>query len=127
MFLRGPENVQAHMARQRDLLRPRFDLVERTFAEQLGDTGVASWTTPRGGYFVSLMVLPGCASRVVELAADAGIALTPAGAPFPYGKDPDDSVLRIAPTFPPLSELADAMNGLTVCVKLAAAERLLSR
>lgn len=64
---------------------------------------------------------------MVELAADAGIALTPAGAPFPYGKDPDDSVLRVAPTFPPLSELADAMNGLTVCVKLAAAERLVSR
>lgn len=127
MFLRGPEDVLAHMTQQRDLLRPKFDLVERTFTEQLGDTGVASWITPHGGYFVSLTVMPGCASRVVELAADAGIALTPAGAPFPYGKDPDDSVLRIAPTFPPLSELADAMTGLTVCVKLAAAEHLLSR
>ena len=88
---------------------------------------MASWTTPRGGYFVSLTVLPGCASRVVELAGEAGIALTPAGAPFPHGKDPEDQVLRIAPTFPPLSELADAMSALTLCVKLASVEQLLAK
>jgi DNA-binding transcriptional MocR family regulator len=126
-FLRGPEHVLAHMARHRELLAPKFDLVERTFTEQLGSTGVASWTTPDGGYFVTLTVLPGCATRVVSLAASAGIALTPAGAPFPYGKDPDDAVLRIAPTFPPLPELAEAMTGLTLCVRLASAEHLLEK
>lgn len=126
-LLHSQDGVRAHMARHRELLAPKFDLVERTLREQLGDTGVASWTTPRGGYFVSLTVLPGCASRVVELAAKAGIALTPAGAPFPYGKDPDDAVIRIAPTFPPLPELADAMNGLALCVRLVAAEHLLDQ
>ncbi len=124
-LLRSPEGVLGHMARHRELLKPKFDLVERTFSEQLGGTGVASWTSPRGGYFVSLELMPGCASRVVDLAAEAGIALTPAGAPFPYGKDPDDTVIRIAPSYPPLPELAEAMNGLTLYVKLAAAERLL--
>ena len=72
-------------------------------------------------------MLEGCASRVVELAADAGIALTAAGAPFPYGQDPDDRVIRLAPTYPPLSELADALDGLVLCIKLAAVERLLDR
>jgi DNA-binding transcriptional MocR family regulator len=119
-FLRSPEGVLSHMARHRELLAPKFELVERVLTEQL--TGVASWTTPDGGYFVSLRVTPGCATRVVELAARAGIALTPAGAPFPYGRDPEDAVIRIAPTYPPLPELADAMNGLAVCVRLATEE-----
>jgi DNA-binding transcriptional MocR family regulator len=114
------------MAQHRAVLRPKFDLVEQTLTKQLADSGVASWTTPLGGYFVSLTVRPGCASRVVELAGQAGIALTPAGAPFPYGKDPEDKVIRIAPTFPPLSELADAMSALALCVKLASVEALLA-
>ena len=126
-FLGSTQGVLDLMAKHRAVLRPKFDLVEQTLAEQLADTGVASWTTPRGGYFVTLCVRPGCASRVVELAGQAGIALTPAGAPFPYGKDPEDKVIRIAPTFPPLSELADAMNALTLCVKLASAEQLLAK
>ena len=124
-FLGSAQGVLDHMAKQRDLIRPKFDLVEQTLSSQLADTGIASWTTPRGGYFVSLEVLPGCASRVVELAGQAGVALTPAGAPFPYGKDPQDKVIRIAPTFPPLSELADAMDALALCVRLASAEKLL--
>jgi DNA-binding transcriptional MocR family regulator len=125
-FLGSAAGVLDHMVKQRDLIRPKFDVVERTLSAQLADTGIASWTTPRGGYFVSLEVLPGCASRVVELAGQAGVALTPAGAPFPYGKDPEDKVIRIAPTFPPLSELADAMDALALCVKLASAEKLLA-
>jgi DNA-binding transcriptional MocR family regulator len=120
------QGVLDHMDRIRALLAPKFELVEQTLTEQLADTGVASWTAPRGGYFVSLTVRPGCASRVVELAGQAGIALTPAGAPFPHGKDPEDKVLRIAPTFPPLSELAEAMSALTLCVKLASVEQLLA-
>jgi DNA-binding transcriptional MocR family regulator len=80
---------------------------------------------PEGGYFITLEVLDGCASRVVELAAGAGIALTAAGAPFPYGKDPDDRLIRLAPTYPDLSELAEALTGLVLCIKLSAVEHLL--
>jgi DNA-binding transcriptional MocR family regulator len=127
LFLETTAGVHAHMDRHRALLKPKFDLVQRTLAGQLGDSGVATWTEPEGGYFVTLEVLEGCASQVVELAADAGIVLTAAGAPFPYGKDPDDRVIRLAPTYPPLSELAEALDGLVLCIKLAAVERLLDR
>ncbi|HJT04587.1 MAG TPA: aminotransferase class I/II-fold pyridoxal phosphate-dependent enzyme [Pseudonocardiaceae bacterium] len=125
LFLQTPTGVHAHMDRHRALLAPKFDLVQRTLADQLGDLGVATWTVPEGGYFVTLNVLAGCASRVVALATGAGIALTAAGAPFPYGKDPDDRVIRLAPTYPPLSELAEALDGLVLCIKLAAVEHLL--
>ncbi|HET9255952.1 MAG TPA: aminotransferase class I/II-fold pyridoxal phosphate-dependent enzyme [Pseudonocardiaceae bacterium] len=125
MFLRTPADVHAHMDRHRAVLKPKFDLVQRTLAEHLGDSGVARWTKPEGGYFVTVDVLDGCASRVVALAAGAGIALTAAGAPFPYGKDPDDRVIRLAPTYPPLSELTEALDGLVLCIKLAAIDHLL--
>jgi DNA-binding transcriptional MocR family regulator len=125
LFLETAAGVHAHMDRHRALLKPKFDLVQRTLADQLVDSGVATWTAPEGGYFVTLDVLDGCAGRVVDLAAGAGIALTAAGAPFPYGKDPDDRVIRLAPSYPPLSELAEAVDGLVVCIKLAATERLL--
>ncbi|MGH3827066.1 MAG: aminotransferase class I/II-fold pyridoxal phosphate-dependent enzyme [Pseudonocardiaceae bacterium] len=126
LFLQTAAGVHAHMDRHRALLKPKFDLVQRTLAERLGDSGVATWTVPEGGYFVTLDVLDGCARRVIELAAGAGIALTAAGAPFPYGKDPDDRVIRLAPTYPPIPELAQALDGLVVCIKLAAVERLLT-
>jgi DNA-binding transcriptional MocR family regulator len=125
LFLKTADGVHAHMDRHRALLKPKFDLVQRMLAEQLDESGVARWSVPEGGYFVTLDVLDGCASRVVALAAGAGIALTAAGAPFPYGKDPDDRVIRLAPTYPPISELAEALNGLVLCIKLAAVERLL--
>jgi DNA-binding transcriptional MocR family regulator len=125
LFLRSVPGVHAHMDRHRAVLAPKFDLVQRTLADQLAGSGAASWTVPEGGYFVTLDVLDGCASRVVELAAAAGIALTAAGAPFPYGQDPDDRVIRLAPSYPPLSELAEALNGLVICIKLATIERLL--
>jgi DNA-binding transcriptional MocR family regulator len=114
LFLQTATGVHAHMDRHRALLAPKFDLVQRTLANQLGDLGVATWTAPEGGYFVTLDVLAGCASRVVALAAGAGIALTAAGAPFPHGKDPDDRVIRLAPTYPPLAELAEALDGLVL-------------
>jgi DNA-binding transcriptional MocR family regulator len=124
LFFQTATGVHAHMDRHRTLLKPKFDLVQRTLADQLGDSGLATWTVPEGGYFVTLNVLDGCASRVVELAAGAGIALTAAGAPFPYRKDPDDRVIRLAPTYPPISELTEALDGLVLCIKLAAIERL---
>lgn len=124
-FLKTAAGVHDHMNRHRSLLKPKFDLVQQVLADQLGDSAVASWTVPDGGYFVTLNVLDGCANLVVALAAEAGIALTAAGAPFPYGNDPDDRVIRLAPSYPPLAELAEALDGLVLCIKLAAVEHLL--
>ncbi|WP_346731342.1 aminotransferase class I/II-fold pyridoxal phosphate-dependent enzyme [Aeromicrobium duanguangcaii] len=125
-FLGSAQGVLDLMARHREILRPKFDTVLRLLSERLGPHGVATWTEPRGGYFVSLDVVDGTASRVVQLAKEAGISLTPAGASFPYGKDPRDRNIRIAPSFPPLDELTQAMEGLTTCVLLAAAEKALA-
>ncbi|QHC22730.1 aminotransferase class I/II-fold pyridoxal phosphate-dependent enzyme [Streptomyces sp. GS7] len=124
-FLPDAAAVRAHMARHAALLRPKFELIDAVLEKRLGGTGVASWTRPPGGYFVSLDVLDGCAARAVELAGAAGIALTPAGATFPYGKDPRDRNIRLAPSHPGPAELGDALEGLALCVELAAVERLL--
>ena len=94
--------------------------------QRLSESKIASWTEPKGGYFVSLDVLPGTARRTVALAKDAGIAVTEAGASFPYRKDPDDKNIRIAPTFPSLPNLRDAVDGLATCALLAATERMLN-
>jgi DNA-binding transcriptional MocR family regulator len=123
MFLGGGEGLRAHMGRQRELLAPKFTAVERILAQELGGTGLARWTSPKGGYFVTLEVPDGCAREVVRLAGEAGIALTPAGATHPYGDDPRDATIRIAPTFPSVSELEQAIAGLTVCVRLAGYEQ----
>ncbi|GAA3529814.1 putative aminotransferase [Aeromicrobium flavum] len=122
-FLGSAQGVLDLMARHREILAPKFATVLRILSERLAPHGVASWTEPKGGYFVSLDVVDGTASRVVQLAKEAGISLTPAGASFPYGKDPRDRNIRIAPSFPPLDELTQAMEGLTTCVLLAAAEK----
>lgn len=119
------DGVHALMDRHREILAPKFAVVQEVLSERLGPHGVAAWTEPKGGYFVSLDVPDGCATRVVQLAKDAGIALTPAGASFPYGKDPRDRNIRIAPSFPPLEELRTAMEGLATCVLLAASEQRL--
>ncbi|MGI5272689.1 aminotransferase class I/II-fold pyridoxal phosphate-dependent enzyme [Nonomuraea sp. CA-218870] len=118
-FLRDADGVAAHMRRHAELIAPKFELVDRVLTKELG--GLASWTSPRGGYFISLEVPH--AAEVVARAKAAGIALTPAGATHPYGKDPDDRVIRIAPTYPELDELEQAIIGLTVCVRLVAEER----
>jgi DNA-binding transcriptional MocR family regulator len=112
------------MVRHREIIAPKFAEVQRILDERLGGLGVASWTTPTGGYFVSLDVLDGTAARVVQLAKEAGIALTPAGASFPRGNDPRDRNIRLAPTFPPLEQVTQAMEAVTTCVLLAAAEKL---
>lgn len=118
------QGVRRHMARHREILAPKFAEVERILAGGLGRLEIASWTHPQGGYFVSLDVLDGTAARVVELAKRAGVALTPAGASYPYGEDSHDRNIRLAPTFPELAELTEAMQAVVVCVRLAAAERL---
>lgn len=123
-FFGSAQGVREHMARHRELLAPKFAEVERVLSERLGGLGVAVWTDPLGGYFVNLDVLDGTASRVVQLAKQAGVSLTPAGSSFPYGRDPRDRNIRIAPTFPALPELTSAMEALSTCVLLAAAEKL---
>jgi DNA-binding transcriptional MocR family regulator len=117
-FLRDGAGVAAHMRRHAELIGPKFELVDKVLTERLGD--LATWTSPRGGYFISLEVPH--AAEVVARAKAAGIALTPAGATHPYGKDPDDRTIRIAPTYPGLEELEQAINGLAVCVRLVAEE-----
>ncbi|WP_402467257.1 aminotransferase class I/II-fold pyridoxal phosphate-dependent enzyme [Isoptericola aurantiacus] len=121
-FFGDAAGVRAHMARHREILAPKFSAVTSILTERLGDAGVATWTDPDGGYFVSVDVAPGLASRVVELAGEAGIKLTPAGATFPYGKDPQDRNIRLAPSMPPLAEVEVAMDGVATCILLAAAE-----
>lgn len=123
-FFGSPEGVREHMRRHRAIIAPKFDIVDRVLTEQLDGLGIASWTRPSGGYFVSLDVLDGTAGRVVELAKEAGVALTPAGSAFPGKDDPRDRNLRIAPTFPGPDEVEAAMEVLTACVRLAAAEKL---
>lgn len=114
------------MRNHQKLLAPKFALALETLDRRLSESKIASWTNPAGGYFISLDVLPGTAKRTVALAKDAGIAVTQAGASFPYGKDPADTNIRIAPTFPSLSDLADAIDGLATCALLAATESLLA-
>lgn len=126
-FFGDAEGVRTHMQKHRAILEPKFKLVLRILEERLGASKVASWTEPKGGYFVSLDVLEGTAAKVVQLAKEAGIALTPAGSAFPYGKDPEDKNIRIAPSFPSLSDLEAAMHGLATCVLLAATEKHLGK
>ncbi len=125
-FLPDYLHVQELMRRHREIIAPKFTRVLEILDERLAGTGTAVWTTPTGGYFISLDVLPNTASRVVALAKGAGVALTPAGATFPYGQDPADRNIRIAPTFPSPDDVATATEALTLCVLLAATEQRLA-
>lgn len=121
LFLRDLDGVKAHMSKHAAIVRPRFELVERTLAEGLGKLGVATWTHPRGGYFVSFEGPRGSAKAIVALMRDLGVVLTDAGATWPYGKDPHDANIRIAPTFPLLDKLAAALDVFVIAVKLVSA------
>lgn len=123
MFLRDGDGLRAHMARHRELIAPKFAAVDRILTENLADVPGVSWSRPAGGYFVNLTVPEATASEIVRLATEAGIALTPAGATHPYGTDPQDATIRLAPTFPPLPEVERATAGVAVCVRLALAAR----
>ena len=126
-FFNNYEGVVAHMQKHKAILAPKFELVISKLTKELGDKNIASWHNPNGGYFVSVNVLNGCAKKVVALCKEAGINLTGAGATYPYGIDPNDSNIRIAPSFPPLDELAKALDIFCLCTKIAAIEKLLDK
>ncbi|MCB1307994.1 MAG: aminotransferase class I/II-fold pyridoxal phosphate-dependent enzyme [Leptospiraceae bacterium] len=126
-FFENIDGVHAHMRKHAAIIAPKFQRVLEIFRAELEGRGIADWTEPDGGYFISLDVPEGCAARVVSLAGEAGVKLTPAGATFPYRKDTRDANLRIAPTLPAMSEIETAMRILCVCVRLAAAEKLIGR
>ena len=115
-----------HMRKHADILRPKFEMVEETLERELGGLGNGEWTTPKGGYFISFESMEGCAKDIVAKCKKAGVTMTPAGAAFPYGKDPKDTNIRIAPTYPPLGDLTIAMELFSLCVKLASVEKLLA-
>jgi DNA-binding transcriptional MocR family regulator len=123
-FLKNEAGILDLMDRHRALIAPKFQKVLEIFDEKLAGVPDVGWTKPKGGYFITLDVPKGCAQRVVALAKEAGVALTPAGATHPNGNDPEDRTIRIAPTFPELAEVAQAAEGMALCVLLAAAERL---
>ena len=125
-FFGNMSNMQAHMSKHAAILRPKFEAVEETFEKELGGLGIGEWTKPNGGYFISFDTLDGCAKAVVTKCAQAGVALTPAGATYPYGKDPHDSNIRIAPSFPPLDELKEATKVFTLAVRLVSIDKYLA-
>ncbi len=126
-FFKNAAGVAEHMRKHADLLRPKFMIVDEILNEELGGLGIGSWTKPNGGYFVSFDSMPGCAKAIFAAAKAAGVQLTGAGAAFPYGIDPDDKNIRIAPSYPTEDETRKAMKLFTLCVKKVSAEKLLNR
>ena len=120
------ENLMEHMKKHRAIIEPKFKIVLDTLEKEIAPLGIGSWEKPNGGYFISFNALNGCAKRICQLCKEAGVVLTGAGATYPYGKDPDDSNIRIAPTFPPENELKIAADVFATAVKLASAEKLLA-
>ena len=125
-YFKDINGIKNHMKKHAQILRPKFELVERTLKNEIGDLGIGSWTEPLGGYFVSFDSLEGCAKTIVSMCKDAGVTLTGAGATYPYKKDPNDSNIRIAPTFPPYEELEKAMEIFVLCVKLTSVRKLIN-
>jgi DNA-binding transcriptional MocR family regulator len=116
--------IEAHMQQHAALLKPKFDTVQEVLERELAGKGIAEWTRPAGGYFVSINTWDGCSRRVVQLAADAGVKLTPAGSTYPYKQDARDHNIRIAPSFPAVADIRSAMEVLSVCIELVSMERL---
>lgn len=126
-FLKNRAGVEEQMRKHAAIIRPKFEMVLDTLEREIAPLGIAEWTKPKGGYFISLYTLDGCAKRVVELCKEAGVVMTGAGATYPYGKDPRDRNIRIAPTFPPVHELELAAELFCLCLKLASVEKILAQ
>ncbi len=122
-FLRDTQGITDHMARHAELIKPKFEAVLSTLERELGGRGMGTWQSPLGGYFIAFDTLPGLAQEVVNLAAAAGVKLTPAGATFPYGKDPDDTNIRLSPTYPDLPAVETCAEVFAVCVQLASLQQ----
>lgn len=125
-YFKNGDGLRAHMRKHAEFLRPKFDVVLETLDRELTGLGAGSWMKPMGGYFISFDAVPGCAKAIVNKCKGAGVVLTGAGATYPYGKDPDDSNIRIAPSYPTLEELKQAAELFTLCAKLATVEKLLA-
>ncbi len=124
-FFKNYEGMRRHMRKHAEIIRPKFELLENMFEEELSGLGIGEWTKPKGGYFISFDTLPGCAKAVVDKVKKGGVVMTGAGATYPYGMDPEDKNIRIAPTYPPLDDLRTAAKLFTLCVKLVSAEKYL--
>lgn len=124
-FFKDIHGLEEHMKKQAEVMRPKFEAVLEVLEKELGGTGIGTWIEPKGGYFISFEALDGCAKAIVQRCKEAGVVMTNAGATFPYGKDPKDSNIRIAPTFPTPQELAQAADLFVLCVKLVSVEKLL--
>ena len=124
-FLKDYDHVLLHMKKHAAILKPKFDAVNRILEEELGGTGILTWSKPEGGYFISVDTVYHCASEVVAMAKDCGVLFTAAGATFPYGKDPQNQNIRIAPSLPPVEELEEAIRVFCICVKVCSAQKLL--
>lgn len=124
-YFKNIDGMKAHMKKHAAIVRPKFELVVDVLKKELEALEIGTWTNPNGGYFISFNSLPGCAKRIVAMCKDAGVTLTGAGAAYPYKKDPEDSNIRIAPTYPSIEELAKALEVFVICVKLASVENLL--
>ena len=124
MYLKDRDTTLALMKKHAKIMAPKFQMVLDVLDQQIAPCGFAQWNKPKGGYFVSLNTMPGTARRALQLAAQAGVTMTDAGATYPYGIDPQDSNIRIAPSLPPVDELEKAMDVFCTCLKLAALEKL---
>lgn len=124
-YFKDVNGIKAKMMEHARIMRPKFETVLAVLEEELGDLGIASWTNPNGGYFISFEALDGCAKKIYEKCKDAGMVMTNVGATYPYGKDPKDSNIRIAPSFPTVEEIGEATKLLALCTKLVSVEKLL--
>ncbi len=126
-FFKDLDGLHAHMRKHAAIIRPKFEMVLDTLDRELGSLDIGTWTRPHGGYFISFESLDGCAKTIVALAKEAGVVMTNAGATYPYGKDPHDSNIRIAPTFPKMEDLQEAAKVFVLCVKLASVRKMLGQ